>query len=155
MRFIRDIFPIIYNTDWRLPTIMTEAYKPDLWTSELNDVLYKAVIDRAFDFSLIALDIRDYIIMSGQDRDFELYTNDQCRLQWTKIHALREAVLCLSVSCRQWRAPRKSSTSLRPHRWKSPLCPFPPRSRPPTSPRTNLSPLRARSSSPRVSPHDL
>ena len=70
----------------------TEEYNPDLWNSELNDALYKAVIDRTFDFSLIALDIRDYIVLSGLDKDFELYTKDQCRMQWSKIHALREEV---------------------------------------------------------------
>ena len=72
---------------------MEEQYNPDLWNSDLNDALYKAVIERVFDFSLIALDIRDYIIMSGIDKDFELYTRDQCRLHWSYIHALREDVI--------------------------------------------------------------
>jgi len=72
---------------------MEEPYNPDLWNSDLNEALYKAVIERVFDFSLIALDIRDYIIMSGIDKDFELYTRDQCRLHWSHIHALREEAI--------------------------------------------------------------
>jgi len=70
-----------------------EEYNPDLWDSELNDVLYKAVVDRMFDFSLIAVDVSNYIITAGLDRDFELYTEKQCRYQWSRIHATREEVI--------------------------------------------------------------
>lgn len=67
-----------------------EEYNPDLWDDELNDALYKAVVDRMFDFTLIAVDISNYIIAAGLDRDFELYTEKQCQLQWSRIHAMRE-----------------------------------------------------------------
>ena len=72
---------------------MEEEYKEDLWDDELNDALYKAVIDRMFDFTLVAIDIGNYVISAGLDRDPEIYTEKQCRFQWSKVHALREDVI--------------------------------------------------------------